>query len=349
MNYDTLVRLGLPGSLTAALWLTAAAALGTPVPPPQPGELFAGFRATDGQGSSTSYLIKLGQDTTFRNAAPGTSFAVAGLGGVGADLSAAFGTNWSTRPEVQWGIFGVRTSVNSTVYGSRGRVTAGVPAEAWPALTSTGRNAVAGAITSVLEEVGGYKASEATANSAVATLQTNTAEASSYARQVGTAGTTDFSSLSQWTSIEANFGAGPAGAVLDVFRVGSTGSTLLGTFSISAAGQITFAAVTPVSQGDTDGDGFSDEEEAVAGTLPNDGSSFPLAQVTFTSEGPRIESATAPNRTYTIEYSESLASGTWTPIGTHAAGPAANPLAFLDGDPARLAKGRGHYRVRIAL
>ena len=285
-------------ALLATLFATQGLVPAAPVPAPAPGDVFAGFRAVDGQGAATSYLIKLGGDTQFRGAAAGSSLEVTGLGGVGADLSATFGAGWSTRSDVQWGIFGVRTSVNSTVYGSRARTLPDQVAPAWPALNSTGRNGVAGAITSVLEEVGGYKSSEATANSPVATLQANTAEASSYARQVGTPGTTDFSTLSQWTSIEAGFGAGPAAAVLDLFRVATAGSSHIGSFSIDGTGAIRFTAVPLTTNADGDGDRFSDAEENTAGTDPANGASFPQALVSFTAGGPRIQSETAPNRTY---------------------------------------------------
>ena len=339
-------RTGLTGSLLAGL-LALATASGAPVPAPQPGELFAGFRATDGQGAAVSYLVKLGPDTLFRAASAGSTFEVTGLGNVGADVSALFGADWSTRSDLQWGIFGVRASVSSTVYGSRGR-SGGQPAVSWPDLNSTSRNGVAGAITSVLEEVGGYKGAEATANSPVGTVQANTGEASSYARQVGTAGTTDFSSLSRWTSIEAGFGSGPTAAALDVFRVGSSGTSRLGTFAINAAGTITFATPAAAAHGDSDGDGFTDADEGIAGTDPADGSSFPQARVQFTVNGPRIESPTAPNRTYTIEYSESLAGGTWSAIATHASGASSAPVDFVDTDPGRRSKGRGYYRIRIS-
>jgi hypothetical protein len=100
--------------------------------------------------------------------------------------------------------------------------------------------------------------------------------------------------------------------------------------------------------GDTDGDGFSDGAEAVAGTNPGSGDSFPQAQVSLAAGVPRIQSATAPNRTYLIEYSESLGATTWIEIGTHASGAAAAPVDFLDNDPERLAKGHGHYRIKIS-
>jgi len=167
------------------------------VPAPAEGDVFVGFRASSGQGAETSYLVKLGPDTTFRNAAQGTSFTVGGLGNVGADLTAVYGAEWHQRNDLQWGIFAKRTGVSSTVYGSRVRSGQNTIAPAWPALASTSRNGTAGAITSVLEEVGGYKGRDATSSSPVAALLPNFAGAASYSFQVATPGTTDFSSLSQ--------------------------------------------------------------------------------------------------------------------------------------------------------
>jgi hypothetical protein len=318
------------------------------VPAPQPGDVFAGFRASDGQGSSTSYLIRLGQDTVFRGAAAGTAFDVTGLGSVGTDLAAIYGPDWHSRSDVQWGIFAVRTGVNSTVYGSRARTSPATVAAAWPFLTSTARNGTAGAITSVLEEVGGYKNSNATANSTVAALQTTFSGAASYAFQVGTPGTTDFGSLSQWTSIEANFASGAASAVLDLFRI-STGVSHVGAFSISSAGVIRFTAPAATGSVDTDGDGFTDAVEALTGTNPADPTDFFRATVFVTGSGPRIQTAVAAaNRNYLIEYSETLVTGSWITVANHSSGPSALPVDFTDTDPVRRARPQGYYRVRTA-
>lgn len=116
---------------------------------------------------------------------------------------------------------------------------------AWPSLNATSRNGTAGAITSVLEGIGGYSGSESTSNSPVATLQLNSAQASSYHQQVATLGTTDFGSLSQWGTIEASFADGASATALDLYRVSSAGVTRTGTFTLSNTGGLTFAAPVP--------------------------------------------------------------------------------------------------------
>jgi MYXO-CTERM domain-containing protein len=237
------------------LWLPLAALLGSAlsakaaiVSNPQSGDIFLGFRADGGQGGSTSYLINLGPDTQFRNppagtAASGSTFNVFTGGDIGLDLVATFGNNWNTRSDLSWGIFGVRSSASSTIYASREQNPIGLVTSPWEALDATGRNGTASAITSVVDGVNGYRGRDATANSTVAVFQPNTAEASSYARQVATAGTTDFGSLSGWSSIEGDFAAGTSGTALDFYRVAGSGVSRLGTFNINDAGVLSFAAV----------------------------------------------------------------------------------------------------------
>jgi hypothetical protein len=318
------------------------------VPAPAAGDIFVGFRASSGQGAETSYLVKLGPDTTFRNAAQGTSFTVSGIGNVGADLTAAYGEAWHLRNDLQWGIFGVRPGVNSTVYGSRVRSVQNTISPAWPALTSTSRNGTAGAITSVMEEVGGYKGRDATPNSTVAALQPNFGGAASYHFQVATPGTSDLSSLSQWTSIEGSFANGPANAVLDLFRIGSAVSHV-GSFAIDTTGSIRFTAVPVPATADSDGDGFTDAEEALAGTNPNHGGDFLRTVLSPAVNGLRVQtSVTAANRTYLVEYSETLAAGPWITIQTHLSGAGSAPVDFVDSDPTRQARAKGFYRVRVS-
>lgn len=334
--------------IVSAAGLAAASTWAAPVPEPQPGDVFAGFRAEGGNGAAVSYLIKLGPDTLFRNAAEGAVIELNELGNVGADLTAVFGADWHTRVDLHWSVFASRVSVNSTVYASRARVE-GKPATPWPALGQNARNATAQSIVDVLYGIDGrgYKDSEATANSPVATIQANSTNDSSYYKQVATPGTTDFGTLSQWTRIEASFGDGPSGAALDFFRISSTGTSLVGTFTIDASGVIRFTAPSDSADQDTDKDGYSDAVEAAAGTDPNNPNSFPSVIVSVVENGIRLQSnAAAANQTYRLEYSPSLQNSSWQVISTHETGAGAAKLDFVDTDAARRSAGQGFYRIR---
>lgn len=226
------------GALTA-ITLTAMPARAALVADPVNNDIFLGIRASGGLGSSTSYLVNLGQYSQFRDASPDSTTTL-NLGNLGTDLVATFGSNWNTRPDVFWGVFGVSNSINPTVFSSRDR---SVSTSSWPALDSTARGTTASAIVSVLQGVNGYQGRDATANSAVAAFQPNFDSASSYNKQVATAGTNDFGSLSQWSSIEGDFGDGTAGTGLDLYRFGSTGVTNPGYFTISDSAVISFTSV----------------------------------------------------------------------------------------------------------
>ena len=324
--------------------LTSSAAI---VPDPVSGDLFLAFRASGGTGGSTSYIVKIGQDTPFRNAASGSSFTVSGLGNIVTDLTATYGSNWHNRTDLFWGIFGVRPSTSSIVYSSKERAPVSAITTPWPALDLTARNTTATQITSVLESTGGYKSRDATANSTVAAFQPNSANASSYNKQVATAGTNDFGSLSEWASIEGDFGGGAAGTALDLYRIASSGVTRVGSFSISSAGVVQFTAPTAVPV-DTDGDGYFDSEETLAGTNPNDPSDF--FKVQSLSNSPTsvgVSFHTIPSRTYQIYYSQDLSSNSWQLIGTLPGGAAPATTQYLDTDSVRISRAKGFYKVSV--
>jgi len=323
------------------------------VPNPVAGDIFLAFRATDGQGADSSYLVDLGQDTVFRNAAAGSTLTLSTVGSIGADLTQIFGAGWATNGNLQWAVFGTRSSTSSSVYASRERSAASTVSVAWPALALDARNSTSSQISSVVDGIGGYRSRTATANSPVATLQPNSATASSYAYQVGTPGTSDFGSLSQWTSIEGSFSGGASSTVLDIYRIsGSTTTPVqnLGALHISSTGTLTFTAATAApSNVDSDGDGWSDADEATAGTNPNDPSDFFRVQALIKgSTGTTVRFNTAANRTYQIEYTDDLTSGAWTVVGTQVAGATGGSFDFSDTDATRLAKPRGFYRVRVS-
>lgn len=209
---------------------------------PANNDIFLGFRASGNQGATISYLVNLGQYSQFRDAAVGSTLTLS-LGDIASDLVANFGANWHTRQDVSWGLFGVSNTVNPTVYASREQSVVGTPGIAWASLDSIARGTTASSIVSVLSGTHGYQGREATDNSPFAVIQENSTGASSYNRQVATPGTNDFGSLSEWSSIEGDFGGGAAGTALDLYRIGSLGVTSPGYFTISDIGIVSFTAV----------------------------------------------------------------------------------------------------------
>lgn len=355
MNTQSLAR-NVLASAVAAVALGSLSASAQFVPVPANGDIFLGFRATGGQGAESAYLVNLGQDSRFRDAAVGTSFTITtvganAIGDLGADLVATYGSNWNTRAEVNWGVFGVRNSSSPGVYGSRARLSAGTASLPWPALDLNSRSSVTTQILSVLENIGGYRGRPFTANSPVATLQPNGATPSSYAFQTGTGGTTDFGSLSQWSSIEGNFATGISGAALDLYRITSSSTTPvqnLGYFTISSAGVITFTKPAPNANVDTDGDGWLDADEVIAGTNPNDASDFFRVQEVLSPPGGDavIKFQGAAGRNYELQYSENLAAGSWVFVAS-LTNASAGPAQLLDNNSGHRSKAKGFYRVVV--
>ena len=329
--------------------LSASAQL---VPVPANGDIFLGFRATGGQGGDSAYLVNLGQDTQFRNAAEGSSFTLITIGNTGADLVATYGSDWSTRADLSWGVFGVRNSSSPGVYGSKARISPGTASLPWPALDLNSRSSVTTQVLSVIENIGGYRGRPFTANSPVAALQPNGATPSSYAFQTGTAGTTDFGSPSQWSSIEGNFATGISGAALDLYRI--TGSSTapvqnLGYFTISSGGVITFTRPAPNANVDTDGDGWLDSDEVIAGTNPNDANDFFRVQEVLTPPGGDavVKFQGVAGRNYELQFSETLAAGSWVFVASLTSAPA-GPAQLSDNDSGRRSKPKGFYRVVVS-
>jgi hypothetical protein len=215
---------------------------GAQVIAPAAGDIFLGVRASDGQGSGTSYIVNLGNDATFRNAAAGTTLA---LGDVGADLVAIFGPDWHTRNNLFWGIFGTRNQTNPVTYASRQQLPFGSSATGFAAQNLAARSSTNSQLISV---IAAYSSLQATANLPKAAVQTNAPNSGSYNFQVGTSGTSDFGSISNWTSIEGNFANGARRAALDLFRYSGNPSTSvdsverLGSLSITSAGVLSFRA-----------------------------------------------------------------------------------------------------------
>lgn len=337
--------------LAAGFALSVLPSLADPVPAFVEGDIFVGFRAASVPGSSESYLVKLGNDATSFN-----STGALTLGNLGADLSdeAHYGATWSTRADLYWGVFGVRGTIGDPIlYVSRPRASTSTPANPWPTLTLSKRQTTATQINSVIQSgTGGVGSSPsyiqlaATANSPVAAFQPNGNGSSSYRWQVTSNSPTDFGSTTSWTNIEGNFGNGTAGTVLDIFKIqrvsGVESVSLFGTVSISDSGVITFTkpSVAPV---DKDGDGYTDAEEALAGTSDNDASDFfKVSSITTSAGNTVISFNSVASRSYKIYYSEDLAAGSWQLIATVPNGP------YADNDVVRRARQKGFYKVAVS-
>jgi hypothetical protein len=352
-------------AVAVALIAFASESRAVTVPNPAEGDIFLAFRADEDPGKGKSYLVKIGQDSLFKS---GGSFTVSGLGAIDADLTATFGGSWNTRTDLHWSVIGSRvaTTAEPVVYATRERVSTDLPSTPWPVLNLQARAATSSWITAVASGVYGYRGSQATANSAVATVQDpNQSQFSRYATQADTrskggedgaaspitAGTTQFGGFSQWDNkngtIEGDFGGGTSGTELDFYQFNASGVTRLGTFTINDSGVLSFSLRTEISPSqDTDGDGYTDLAELKAGTSPTDASDF-LKVLSFTNSETEavITANTVADKLYHVEFSEDLQS--WLPISFHSAGPTATPLNFTDTDEDRRSKPKGFYRVRV--
>src|SRR5690349_5718216 len=100
MRYTALVSHSLLG--LSSIVLGSISTHAATVPDPVSGDLYAGFRVSGGIGGSTSYLVKVGQDTSLPTTL-GSTIKLS-LGNLGLDLVATYGAQWYTRQDLTWGI-----------------------------------------------------------------------------------------------------------------------------------------------------------------------------------------------------------------------------------------------------
>lgn len=237
----------------AGVSLIAAHASAAVVAPPTGSQhdLLLAVRANGGQGDTVTLLVNIGSyfnyspasqvpvslSSSFSGAAPGSTFNLS-LGNLGAELDRLYSTAglaWQDRTDLYWGIVGTNDSVVPTIYASRERI-GDITSVAWPELTQTARGLTASNITSVIYNTNGYNGREANAFSGVSVDQPDFASGSSYNFQVS--GPTDFGGNSEWSNIEGSVSNG-----LDIWRVGSTGVSTAGYFTLSDTGVVSFTAV----------------------------------------------------------------------------------------------------------
>lgn len=349
----------------AGLALAVLPSAADPVTQAAQGDLILAFRNTRAS-SSGSYLVNVGSVSQFTSATPGSTQALSSIGSLGADLDAFDSTDeegnlisWNASSSVVWAAFSRNASDNNAVYISRPRPSLSVKSVSFAARTGYQHNTAVGEISSVIGQ--GFNVLTSTvgvsgsANNARGGFQiTPLTGATSYFAQVTTEGRNDFGT---WPSVEKDFGGGASASAIDfyVHRLGpslpSLGTvTYLGYFSITPAGLVSFTAPSapdPFAT-DTDGDGFSDGDEALAGTDPLSAASFFKLQAPVIVAGvsTTFNLQTIASRKYTIQYSADLA-GPWQAVHVHLSGAAATPLQFIDNDPVRIGQGKGFYRAFV--
>ncbi len=328
------------------------------------GDVIIAFRNT-ADSATGSYLVNAGPVSQFLSATPGSPVPLALVGALGGDLD-AYDTfiedeqvPWHTRIQVVWSAFSRNSLDNEVVYVTRARTSPAQQSNPWGPRNGYQHGVAFSEISSLIGQ--GFNVLTSTlgvpdsANNPRGGFQTTPFTGStSYLGQVATPGQQDFRT---WSNVEQHFGAGSANALLDFYvhrkgpSIAANGTVdYLGYFSIDAAGVVSFTrAGADPGDIDTDGDGFTDAEEELAGTDPNDPSDFFLLPPPVrTSEGEtHIQLDTVADRRYVVEYSENLQ--TWTEVHVHLSGSGADPLDFLDDHPERSGKPAGFYRVIVGL
>jgi glucose/arabinose dehydrogenase len=96
---------------------------------------------------------------------------------------------------------------------------------------------------------------------------------------------------------------------------------------------------------DSDGDGFSDRQEYMAGTSPiNPADLFRISDITRNGESVVIRLETRPGKRYRVEFAGDIASGDWQTLTNNVTGTGA-PVELAD--PAALSAGQRQYRSRL--
>lgn len=353
------MKLSLPSLLLVSVLFTAVVPLKAQMTYTA-GDLILGFQATGGDGSASTYVYNLGSSTAFRDGSLTGQIAT-----IGNDLDATFGTGWYARNDLYWGIAGVRDPAAggpNTVVNGDPRATLYVSAvAATPGTSSPWVLAGSAPVISAATDIASMQRGYITVNgeSIVTPDNQRTPTAGSGGR--GTVqGTGDINSWNKFNpvggaafgsiftgGVQGALGSANAQSHLDLYRIIGRSSTSatpnspvgqglrLGTFSINAAGAITYA-VPAASSGydlwadsfsltgqdrnsdaDPDRDGLPNAVEFVVGGHPKTGTDSARVPTLSAPAGgfvdfvfPRTD--TSAYLTSRAEYDADL-QGTWTP------------------------------------
>jgi hypothetical protein len=323
----------------ATLLLSAGSAMAIPA---AAGDIILGFKATGGQGADTCLEVNLGPASNFYGAAAGSVTVLNQL--AVADLSDTYGTDWSTRSDLFWGVAGTTgvASVNGvparTIWASRAETTTGTSSTPWPRGNSFALQVPSNTISTLYTGApGSMDRWAATANSS-ASVKIPASETGSWTAQEAFTPGVSFryfnpSVMNAISTFSAQPSAydGTAYTVLDLFEVrpGTAGSpsTLLGGIGINSAGKLVFSTdITKFAPGSTGPVELGEPTIAAAGA------------------GYTIGLTNAPAGSYILQRSTTMAAASWTTVGS-AQSPAAGVLSFTDNTPPA---GRGFYRISQA-
>jgi hypothetical protein len=220
------------------------------------GDLVLGFRAGGGQGALRNLTVNLGPASNYYGAAPGSSFVITSLSTV--DLSSIYGSNWSTRSDLSWGIVGttgaaaVGIAPARTLWASRAETTPGTSSTPWLRGTTFTLQLPSNTIASLYTGApGSLTNGSATPNSAFASDIDATLAGSWTVQEDFTPGVSfryfNPSVLGSMDAIPStpSIYDGTGYAVLDLFEVrpGTAGdpATLVGAFGLNSSGQLVFS------------------------------------------------------------------------------------------------------------
>jgi hypothetical protein len=225
------------------------------------GDLLLGFRS--GGAETNDYIVNLGNNSQFRNsdgtAYTGSAFNVSiggtTTGALATDLNTVFGSNWSTRTDLYWGIIGALNPAAGvdrvqTVYMSSPTTAAGNST----ALTNGSVSAQSGWRSQIASVGGQYAVSTSAAVNSVGLIQA-ISDSNSWTSKLGNSASINYAwgnAFNTGQTMEASVGSGN---LLDLYRLVPTGtgagSFNVGSFSLNNAGTLSYASAAAVPEPST--------------------------------------------------------------------------------------------------
>lgn len=211
-----------------------------------------------GIGSAYNLEIDLGSASQFYNATPGSSFTLPAL--ALADIVATYGSNWSSRTDLYWGVIGTTGrstgsgvyvsgglvadghAAKNTIWATRAEETAGVQSLPWSNSSKSNQMLTISGIEPLYDSTSPLSGATSTTNSAVAAVISASTVGSWTATEGASQSFGNFAGLIDTTT---NIPVGGY-SVLDLYEItavigAATDSTLLGAFGLDSTGTLTFS------------------------------------------------------------------------------------------------------------